>query len=46
MTRIAFTFALAERTMRIDVFPVGIETATFARLAQHSARLPEPKIPR
>jgi trehalose 6-phosphate synthase len=35
-----FTFTLAERTMRIDVFPVGIETAAFARLAQHSARLP------
>jgi trehalose 6-phosphate synthase len=35
-----FNFTFAERTMRIDVFPVGIETAAFARLAQHSARLP------
>jgi hypothetical protein len=26
--------------MRIDVFPVGIETASFARLAQRSGRLP------
>ncbi len=26
--------------MRIDVFPVGIETAAFARLAQRSERLP------
>ena len=26
--------------MRIDVFPVGIETASFARLARRSERLP------
>ena len=26
--------------MRVDVFPVGIETAAFARLAQRSERLP------
>jgi len=31
-------FPLGERTMRIDVFPVGIETSGFARLAQRSAR--------
>ena len=31
-----FTFPLGERSMRIDVFPVGIETAAFARLAQRS----------
>jgi trehalose 6-phosphate synthase len=35
-----FNFTVAERTIRIDVFPVGIETAAFARLAQHSERLP------
>jgi trehalose 6-phosphate synthase len=35
-----FNFTVAERTIRIDVFPVGIETAVFARLAQHSERLP------
>jgi trehalose 6-phosphate synthase len=35
-----FNFTVAERTMRIDVFPVGIETASFARLAQRSERLP------
>jgi trehalose 6-phosphate synthase len=35
-----FNFPFGERTMRVDVFPVGIETAVFARLAQrneHSA---------
>ncbi len=31
-----FNFPLGERAMRIDVFPVGIETAAFARLAQRS----------
>jgi trehalose 6-phosphate synthase len=31
-----FNFPLGERTMRIDVFPVGIETEAFARLAQRS----------
>jgi trehalose 6-phosphate synthase len=35
-----FNFIVGERTMRIDVFPVGIETAAFARLAQRSGRLP------
>jgi trehalose 6-phosphate synthase len=35
-----FNFMVGERTMRIDVFPVGIETAAFARLAQRSERLP------
>ena len=35
-----FNFTAGERTMRIDVFPVGIETAAFARLAQRSERLP------
>src|SRR5262249_23786764 len=32
-----FNFPLGERSMRIDVFPVGIETAGFAKLAQRSA---------
>jgi trehalose 6-phosphate synthase len=35
-----FNFTSAERSMRVDVFPVGIETADFARLARRSARLP------
>jgi trehalose 6-phosphate synthase len=35
-----FNFVVGERTMRLDVFPVGIETAAFARLAQRSERLP------
>ena len=35
-----FNYALAERTVRVDAFPVGIETAAFARLAQRSQRLP------
>jgi trehalose 6-phosphate synthase len=35
-----FNFIVGERTMRIDVFPVGIETASFARVAQRSGRLP------
>jgi trehalose 6-phosphate synthase len=33
-----FTFPFGGRSMRIDVFPVGIETAAFARLAQRSER--------
>ncbi len=33
-----FNFMVGERMMRVDVFPVGIETAAFARLAQRSAR--------
>jgi trehalose 6-phosphate synthase len=35
-----FNFTVGERTMRIDVFPVGIETTAFASLAQRSERLP------
>ena len=35
-----FNFVVADRTVRVDVFPVGIETATFAQLAQRSVRLP------
>jgi trehalose 6-phosphate synthase len=35
-----FNFIIADRTVWIDVFPVGIETAAFADLAQRSVRLP------
>jgi trehalose 6-phosphate synthase len=35
-----FNFVVADRVIRIDVFPVGIETADFAHLAQRSVRLP------
>jgi len=35
-----FNFPMGDRTMRVDVFPVGIETAMFARLAQRSERSP------
>ena len=35
-----FNFDVGERVMRVDVFPVGIETATFARAAQRAARAP------
>ena len=35
-----FNFVVADRTVRIGVFPVGIETAAFALLAQNSMRLP------
>ena len=35
-----FNFTVADRTMCIGVFPVGIETAAFARLARRSERLP------
>ena len=35
-----FDFVVADRTVRIDVFPVGIETAAFAHLAERAARLP------
>ena len=35
-----FNFVVADRTVRVDVFPVGIETAAFARLAQRAVRLP------
>jgi trehalose 6-phosphate synthase len=38
-----FNFVVADRTVRIDVFPVGIETAAFAHLAQRSVRLPSVK---
>ena len=33
-----FNFTVGERMMRIDVFPVGIETTAFASLAQRSER--------
>jgi len=33
-------FMVGERTIRIDVFPAGIEPAAFARLAQRSQRVP------
>ena len=35
-----FNFIISDRTIRIDVFPVGIETAAFADLAQRSVHLP------
>ncbi|MFZ2066324.1 MAG: alpha,alpha-trehalose-phosphate synthase (UDP-forming) [Xanthobacteraceae bacterium] len=35
-----FNFVVAGRTVRIDAFPVGIETAAFADLARRSVRLP------
>jgi trehalose 6-phosphate synthase len=35
-----FNFNVGHRTMRVDVFPVGIETATFARLAQRAEKQP------
>jgi trehalose 6-phosphate synthase len=35
-----FNFVVADRKVRIDVFPVGIETAAFADLARRSVRLP------
>ncbi len=35
-----FTFSVGERTMRVDVFPVGIETNEFAQAAQRAERLP------
>jgi trehalose 6-phosphate synthase len=35
-----FNFVLAGRTLRIGSFPVGIDTAAFARLAQSAMRLP------
>jgi trehalose 6-phosphate synthase len=33
-----FNFIVADRTIRIGVFPVGIETAAFVKLAQKSMR--------
>jgi trehalose 6-phosphate synthase len=35
-----FNFTMGKRTTRVDVFPVGIETAEFARVAQRSERIP------
>jgi trehalose 6-phosphate synthase len=35
-----FNYRVGERTVRVDAFPVGIETADFARLAQRSERMP------
>jgi len=35
-----FNFVAADRTVRIGVFPVGIEAAAFSYLAQNSMRLP------
>jgi len=35
-----FNFHLGERTMRVDAFPVGIDTAAFARVAQRAERSP------
>ena len=35
-----FNFVVADRTIRIGAFPVGIETEAFSHLAQRSARLP------
>ncbi len=35
-----FNFVVTGRTVRIDAFPVGIETAAFADLARRSVRLP------
>jgi trehalose 6-phosphate synthase len=35
-----FNFPAGDRVMRVDVFPVGIETAAFARLAQRSVNSP------
>jgi trehalose 6-phosphate synthase len=36
----AYTFQSVERTVRIGVFPIGIETNVFNRLARRSARSP------
>ena len=35
-----FNFVIADRTVRIGAFPVGIETAAFAQLARGSVQLP------
>jgi trehalose 6-phosphate synthase len=35
-----FNFVVADRKVRVDVFPVGIDTAAFADLARRSVRLP------
>ena len=34
------TFTAADRTVRVDTFPVGIETAEFARLARRAVQSP------
>ena len=40
LARRDFNFVVADRTVSIGAFPVGIETAAFAELAQKSIRLP------
>jgi trehalose 6-phosphate synthase len=35
-----FNFAVRNRTMRVDVFPVGVETAAFAETAERAERSP------
>ena len=35
-----FNFVVADRTIRIGAFPVGIETEAFSHLAERSARVP------
>jgi trehalose 6-phosphate synthase len=40
LRRDRYTFEAGDRTMRIGVFPIGIETAEFHRLARQSARSP------
>src|SRR5262249_57014258 len=35
-----FNFTVADRTIQVDVFPVGIDVAHFAGLARRSERLP------
>jgi trehalose 6-phosphate synthase len=39
-TRDQRTFSAGDRTVRIDTFPVGIETGEFGRLARRAARSP------
>ena len=34
-----FRFSVGERKVQVDAFPIGVETATLARLAQRSERL-------
>jgi trehalose 6-phosphate synthase len=34
-----FSFFVNDRTLRVDAFPIGIETASFARLAQRAERV-------
>ena len=35
-----FTYQVAERTVRVGAFPIGIETAEFSRMARRSVRSP------